>query len=802
MLVYYDSRLRAYRKDLKTCFSRNKARIRNCLAQEAENLTEAERSVLAALRNIFDECHRPVQGGSKPPLESLVMECFQMRGASGALHHLEDILESPAAAKRLHICMCYLGRLRTAYHTFFQFATALPAFTKVTIHCVTKPKISQMKHAPLTMAQTFKLLELELSEPSFRRHISSGMTLSNGANAFGVLQKQIAHVHAEMQLLHHAAKEGLRDIFPFIGVSKRSCFLCASFIKADGRFTTRGTHGHLYSKWYIPQTGQIAAEKAAQINTSLRRIQHSLKQRLRIPIAVPAKQIAESSVGLSQTLDEPRGQMTQHYLEQRTAQEHNQAFFRELQQVARNIEEREIQNSNTQAQPDNVGSFSSTVYSFLSTTVPSFFSNTFRSLFPETSSVPSPEGDPEEGFQCVEAPDRPEPEECLGCGKSTTRTCSKCGRDRYCSLHCEEKRIGHHIFSCNMGRPINTADLLMQDCIEDCLPSDPDVEEDFGFHRLYKFPDKLKLLGLYKGLYYSHVSAESLHEWRLSGTLLKNIIATFSKLPANSRGSYYPWFLEHQYALDGTMTREEAFDDMIKTYDAEARIYLDLCDRNKPLEELKPPSKRSAFLLLKLALQGGHPPPADTGPYYDFGFCTCNDMYTESSLGGLYQELLVGDKLHRFWTQHLPNLAPTGHKMCTFDEFWRAHDTGNLINLMDEKGFRSDRQNFKHLASFLKCSPNGPHPSVWGLQAYLNDTDREQPPASVYVDYGFIHCDGYFETMELKEIYRQLLRGADHLELHRACVQGQLWSFATSHMEVEARFERIIRNFYGRRTYN
>ena len=405
--------------------------------------------------------------------------------------------------------------------------------------------------------------------------------------------------------------------------------------------------------------------------------------------------------------------------------------------------------------------------------------------------------DPDNGAGQVKAPKNSGASECLTCFKLTIRTCSKCGRDRYCSARCEEKRSGRHAFTYNIGRPITTADLLVQDIREDRLPSNPQVEEDFGFHRLYKFPDKMKLLGLYKGLYdYHDVSEETLHEWQVSKTVIENIIVTFSKIPEACRGDYYPWFLEHQYVLDGTMNYKKALEDLAKVYDAEARVYLSPSDKDKRLEDLQPWTKRSAFLLLKMAIQGSNPAPSESGPYYDFGFCTCTNEYTECLLGGLYQELFIGDKLQTFWTRRLPNYVRPRRELCTFEEFWRAYDAGKLIELMDKKRFKSDRERFKHLDTFLSYPPNGWHPSVWGLQTYLNESDKVDPPRPVYVDYGFVSCDDYFETMELKALYRTLLRSADHLELHEACIQGKLWSFATSHIQVDPRFESKMRNSY------
>ena len=794
MLVYCNPRLKEFRKDLKNCFLRYKARVRTCLGREEGSLTEAQRTIQVTLRAISNECHRPSQTGPTPALEPLVMKCFQMRQLVGAFPLLESILGDSTAANKLHVCICFLGRIRTAYDTYMLFAAAFPASTKITIYYVPKPKPSKIKHVPLTLLQAFNLVELELSESSFRKHINPEMTLSEASHAFEARQKQRAYVHAEIQLLHCAAKDGLHDLFPYIGASKRSCFLCASFIQANGGFETRGTHGHLYSKWYVPQTGGIAAEQAGYMIHSLQKIQRSLKRQLRTPIAKPTSRIPESSIGLTEVTDSRNGitepnSSIERYCQRKAAQESNQVFRRQGRQADREEEGEAGANSIIQGLSKGIRSLANVIC----TLIP----NTLHTLVSGILHTPSPKNVSDKAAEPVTAHDQVKAGECQVCERLTIRTCSKCGRERYCSSRCEEQRSVPHAFTCNIGRPINTADLLKQDCIEDMLPEDPQVEEDFGFHRLYNTSDKKKLFGLYRRLCLNcGISAETIHKWQVDKTLVKMIIATFSKIPQNKRGGYYPWFLEHQYVLDGTMTYEEAQEDLVKTYDAEARLHLSPSDRRKRREDLEPPSKRSAFLLLIMTLQGGYPHPAESGPYYDFGFCTCTNRNEESSLGGLYEELLIGDKLHTFWTQHLTNLRPRHRETCTFDEFWRAYDAGKLIELLDKKGFKEDRKVFKHLDSFLNCPPNGPHPSVWLLQTYLNEKDKEEAPRPILMDYGFIECDNYFDTMELKEIYRKLLECADHLELHQACIQGKLWSFANRHIRVDSRFEKIMWNPY------
>ena len=76
---------------------------------------------------------------------------------------------------------------------------------------------------------------------------------------------------------------------------------------------------------------------------------------------------------------------------------------------------------------------------------------------------------------------------------------------------------------------------------------------------------------------------------------------------------------------------------------------------------------------------------------------------------------------------------------------------------MDKKEFKSDREQFKYLDTFLSYSLNGWHSFVWGLQTFLNESDKVDLLRPIYVDYSFVSCNNHFETMELKELCQTLL---------------------------------------------
>jgi hypothetical protein len=73
----------------------------------------------------------------------------------------------------------------------------------------------------------------------------------------------------------------------------------------------------------------------------------------------------------------------------------------------------------------------------------------------------------------------------------------------------------------------------------------------------------------------------------------------------------------------------------------------------------------------------------------------------------------------------------------------------------------------------------------------------DHPPIpSVNVDYGFINCRTFEETCTLMEIYGKVLKTANPLELHQACVAGDLFQFASGYVRMEERWRSLMRNFY------
>lgn len=87
--------------------------------------------------------------------------------------------------------------------------------------------------------------------------------------------------------------------------------------------------------------------------------------------------------------------------------------------------------------------------------------------------------------------------------------------------------------------------------LKTCAIKEWKIRRDNGFCRCETWNQKSHLLGFYKGLLtIFEVRTQEVDWWRREGTLLKNIISKFNRIPEGSRGSYFPWFPRHTRLLD------------------------------------------------------------------------------------------------------------------------------------------------------------------------------------------------------------------------------------------------------------
>ena len=201
---------------------------------------------------------------------------------------------------------------------------------------------------------------------------------------------------------------------------------------------------------------------------------------------------------------------------------------------------------------------------------------------------------------------------------------------------------------------------------------------DFGFNHFHGSHNHSQILGIFIALVTRlDVRDRSLHRWQRTRTLKENIIKTFSTLPKNLRGGYYPWFLKHDWILEPP--GEELKSDLWEKTKQSATVLLGVEDSGIPIEELQPLEKRYNLTFYGL-LQNGHRPPPEEPTWISLGFCKCRDKWAESRRAGMCRQLI---------------------SKCSFREFWEAMNTSTMLSLLYKNDLGKTPRASRHFESLI-----------------------------------------------------------------------------------------------------
>lgn len=239
--------------------------------------------------------------------------------------------------------------------------------------------------------------------------------------------------------------------------------MCNRFIQSFGRFKTRGCHGRLFKPWTVPRVGDLLPGQAAQTAKALLSVQKEVKKNLKASLKEQIRHERTSVLN--------GGSVTSSGQETRSQ--------RQLQ----------IDRLKMKAERDRVV-------------------EVFKRQQENTDSL---------SIHDYSTRKSNETGECDICEKLTTRKCSICSKDYFCSDSCQEKAFGRHLFTCSR-RPLTSADYLWRSLGNDLIPEEEDVLQGFGFNNFPYDRSRTLLSGVYQGLYLSDkFSAEDMHTWLLRG---------------------------------------------------------------------------------------------------------------------------------------------------------------------------------------------------------------------------------------------------------------------------------------------
>jgi hypothetical protein len=200
-----------------------------------------------------------------------------------------------------------------------------------------------------------------------------------------------------------------------------------------------------------------------------------------------------------------------------------------------------------------------------------------------------------------------------------------------------------------------------------------------------------------------------------------------------------------------------------------------------PYKDFEPIEKLDAFIMFAMSRVGIHPNPM--GPpdlFCSFGFCTYRDEYEKRKLGGVYNQLLAGNKqrVDNNKSLGISTSQMTNIPTADFEEFWTASRDGKLPELMAKYELEQQLQACKFATEFLALPLAAPHPKVWRLCHYLafaptNPTVPKEAEAGAR-HFVFTSSPTARTKIELRRVYTALLAKTSPLEIEAARDEGRL----------------------------
>lgn len=89
-------------------------------------------------------------------------------------------------------------------------------------------------------------------------------------------------IHAEMgmemgMVTHLISKDSVAQTFPYLGISKKTCFMCGHILQSLALFQTRSNHGKVYSQWTLPSSLLIPSLYQGKLDPAIQNLRDVLR---------------------------------------------------------------------------------------------------------------------------------------------------------------------------------------------------------------------------------------------------------------------------------------------------------------------------------------------------------------------------------------------------------------------------------------------------------------------------------------------------------------------------------------------
>jgi hypothetical protein len=544
--------------------------------------------------------------------------------------------------------MEYICRPRHSFATFHQAAREIAGLKRVKIVLLPGYKSRRVLQQPL--------LCLDLQSKKHQQRLDA------------MLQKP-KWVHAEMRMiLHLFSTDIVAQMFPYLGISKKTCLLCGHVLSQLGIFQVRNNHGKVYGQWTLPRIVAMPAANHGRLDTTIQKLRdvlhHEYNSEDNEQLALIKESTISTPVAERQNMWSP--------------------FNRSIPDPR--LHSREIEWLSQRKNPTD-----------------------HEGLEAPPSELTSDEAHSDtEAFEPLPEHNRPSCGKC-GVRKNSLISCQKCKSVSYCDKACLEKDWTRHKYLCCLGRPLDEVDDLIRACHEENIPTNDDVAKAFGFCFFTSAVDRQRLFRLYCDLVNQWgVSEEELRQAWKSNKLKELMQFRGSQVPCARIRNEVRWLVQHNRFGSGVVT---SWDTVFETQ----RHILDPLDRTIPWHLLKPREKLEAYVFW-CQITNGTMPDLEEDNWIFFGFCTASNDCQTQRLAQLYGLLVGRANFEDFWQARLSSKIV---------ELFREHGLNDEIRTM--RNFESLMaaigtwyQSVWKLKRFTRLSQPYPHRAVFVDYGFRN----------------------------------------------------------------------------------
>ena len=274
----FDLLLRYYRQRLLYHMN-NFVEFTDALAKRSVksfNMSSKRKELIAECQSLRRSCNAVAKKGyTVERAKEISRRAFTLSRASEWEAALKAFCQA-REGERILSQLRFLARIRAVHLSLMKCIKTLPSFRKITIVPVFSDGVQSkadlgIDSARLAAAGTLK--EYNVTPPAWiqePKRIEAVRSEVKGQNLV---------VHAEMQMVFFLTAASLpSQPFPYLGISKKTCYLCNAFLDGLNTFATRGSHGKLYPFWTLLRALDMSKDQIFPLGMALKAVEQNLAE--------------------------------------------------------------------------------------------------------------------------------------------------------------------------------------------------------------------------------------------------------------------------------------------------------------------------------------------------------------------------------------------------------------------------------------------------------------------------------------------------------------------------------------------